>query len=86
MKVDPLEQYRLKKPAWAKTIGQGDPPTHYRGYENGELVCEIPFGGVVEASAHTTNMKDYNPGKVKIKSILQDLADNDQLEHLPKNS
>lgn len=86
MKVESMEQYRLKTPKWAKTVGQGDPPTSYKHFVDGELVAEIPFGGVVEASSQTTNMKDYNPGKVKIDDILQGLADNGQLEHLPKQS
>ena len=83
MKVDPLEQYRLKKPAWGKTIGQGGVPSSFRKHVDGELVLEIKWGSVVEASAHTTNFEDYDPPKVHTDH-LQELADSGQLEHLPQ--
>lgn len=85
MTVEALEQYRLKKPQWTKTVGQGDPPTHYRKWVDGELVLDWEFGTVAEGSSQTTNMSDYSPGKVKLEH-LQELADNGQLEHLPQQS
>lgn len=73
------EKYRLKEPDWAKTLGQGDPPTEYVHIRDGEEV-RIPWGKAVQASAQTTNMADYAPGKVHT-DVLEGLAD--QLEHLP---
>ena len=87
MKVEPLEVYRLNELDTSATIvGQGPPPESYKHFRDGELVCEIHFGNSVEASSQTTNLKDYSPGKVKIKAILQELADAGMLTHLPKQT
>lgn len=86
MKVEPLEHYRVEEPEWANVLGQGPPPEGVTVYRGGNLIAEIKFGSTVEGSTQTTNLKDYNPGKVKINDILQDFADAGMLTHLPKQT
>jgi hypothetical protein len=55
MDVTAGEKYQLRKPDWADTIGQGEPPegvTVTRTDADGQAhTRQIPFGAVVKASA-----------------------------------
>ncbi len=56
MTVTAGEKYKHVEPAWAKTIGQGPPPTcvtiRKTLADGTEEVRKIPFGCVVKASAN----------------------------------
>lgn len=47
--------WKLKVPEWAKTFGQGEPPTAMK-LQYGERIIELPFGTEFKAS----DSCDYN--------------------------
>lgn len=77
MTVTAGEYYRVNEPDWNKTFGQSSPPGAYVHVQDG-VRTELAWGEEFQASDQTTNLADYAPGKVHT-SILQILADNDQL-------
>ena len=82
MNVEPLEYYRLKRPKWAKTLGQGDPPKGMTITADGESFT-LKWGSVVQASSHIDGLvsPDYDPPKVDT-DFLESISD--QLTHVNK--
>lgn len=91
MTVTESEHYRIPEPTFSRAIGQGDPPigfTARRTNEAGETASiTIEWGQVVKASARTDpdfrlGNTEKDPPLVRVE-LLQDLADRQQLEHVP---
>lgn len=80
--VEAKEHYRLKQPKWAETYGQGNPPESLVIVRDGSRLA-IPFGATVRASGQVERPgSDASAPIIVHTEDLQQLANNDQLEHI----
>lgn len=86
MTVEAMEYYRLLEPTWAKTIGQGDPPTCMVIVKDGRRY-ELPYGAEFRASdtcdpENGVANLDSDPMKLRCH-IIEEFSD--QFEHVPQS-
>jgi hypothetical protein len=78
--VQALDYYKIPEPDLHTAKGQSDPPSGYTIRQDGTTIT-IPWGETIQASSHCAKpgSPDHSPTKVRVE-VLQDLADNGQLE------